>query len=946
MNSLSLLLLLLLLLLPLLSLSKPPPPLNPDLLGLIVFKSSLLDPTSSLSSWTQDSDDPCNWAHIKCHPESRRVVEISLSSLGLSGKLSRSLLNLQSLQKLSLSNNNFTGFLIPDLTQLPNLTHIDLSSNGLIGEIPTKFFSQCESLVDVNLAGNKLYGQVPSSIGSCWNLVSFNVSSNHLSGSLPDGVLSLSSLESFDVSKNFIVGEIPDGIGKMTSLRSVDFSGNLMSGGIPDSMWKLWMLSYLNLGSNSFSGRVPDWIGEMKWLRVLDFSENGFDGSIPDSIGDLKFLQSLNFSGNGLVGNLPESMRDCSSLLEADFSRNHLMGELPSWLFELGLQKIFISGNKFSGKVQFSNSLGQSLLELDLSGNEFSGEIPMEIGGLWKLELLNLSANLFSGGIPSSLGELKSLEVVDLSVNRLNGSIPLEIAGAASLQELRLQKNFLNGGIPSQIGNCSSLTSLILSQNKLTGSIPTSLANLTNLETVDLSFNSLQGSLPKNLSNLPHLLSFNISHNNFSGPIPPSNFFNTIPPSSLSGNPGLCGSAVNISCPGVLPKPIVLNPNSSSQNPNTNSGITSANIRHKKIILSISAIVAIGAAALIVLGIITITILNLHARSHSSSPSAAGLAPPSDYSGSPANTDANSGKLVMFSGDKPEFASGAHTILNKESELGRGGFGTVYKTVLPDGRPVAIKKLTVSSLVKSQAEFEREIKKIGKMRHPNLVSLQGYYWTPSLQLLIYEFVSGESLHKVLHENSAAQSLTWNERFDIIVATAKSLAHLHRHNIIHYNLKSSNVLIDGSGEPKVGDYGLARLLPMLDRYVLSNKIQSALGYMAPEFACGTVKITDKCDVYGFGVLLLEVVTGRRPVEYTEDDVVVLCDTVRGLVEGGRAEDCVDGRIGGKFPVDEVVPVVKLGLICTSQVPSNRPEMGEVVKILEMIRCPGQDELSSG
>ena len=300
----------------------------------------------------------------------------------------------------------------------------------------------------------------------------------------------------------------------------------------------------------------------------------------------------------------------------------------------------------------------------------------------------------------------------------------------------------------------------------------------------------------------------------------------------------------------------------------------------------------------------------------------------------------------MFSGENPDFPSGAHAILNKESELGRGGFGTVYRTVLGDGRPVAIKKLTVSSLVKSKEEFEREIKKLGKMRHPNLVSLQGYYWTQSLQLLIHEFVSDESLHKALHESPAADTVSWYERFDIILSIAKSLAYLHRHNVIHYNLKSNNVLIDGSGEPKVGDYGLARLLPMLDRYVLSSKIQSALGYMAPEFACGTVKITEKCDVYGFGVLVLEVVTGRRPVEYTEDDVVILCDVVRGLAEGGRAEDCVDGRLKGKFPAEEVVPVVKLGLICTSHVPSNRPEMGEVVKILEIIRCPGQDELSSG
>ena len=226
------------------------------------------------------------------------------------------------------------------------------------------------------------------------------------------------------------------------------------------------------------------------------------------------------------------------------------------------------------------------------------------------------------------------------------------------------------------------------------------------------------------------------------------------------------------------------------------------------------------------------------------------------------------------------------------------------------------------------------------------MELEGYYWTTSLQLLIYEYVSGGSLYKHLHEGSGGNFLSWNERFNVILGTAKALAHLHHSNIIHYNIKSTNVLLDSYGEPKVGDFGLARLLPMLDRYVLSSKIQSALGYMAPEFACKTVKITEKCDVYGFGVLVLEIVTGKRPVEYMEDDVVVLCDMVRGALEEGRVEECIDERLQGKFPAEEAIPVMKLGLICTSQVPSNRPDMGEVVNILELIRCPseGQEELA--
>lgn len=479
----------------------------------------------------------------------------------------------------------------------------------------------------------------------------------------------------------------------------------------------------------------------------------------------------------------------------------------------------------------------------------------------------------------------------------------------------------------------------ILYQNNLTGTIPAALANLSNLQHVDLSFNHLSGSLPKELTNLSHLLSFNISHNNLQGELPVGGFFNTISPSSVFGNPSLCGSAVNRSCPSVHQKPIVLNPNSSDS-----SNGSSLNHRHRKIVLSISALIAIGAAAFITLGVVAITLLNIHVRSSMSrSPAMLALSGGEDFSCSPTN-DPNYGKLVMFSGDA-DFVAGAHALLNKDSELGRGGFGVVYRTILRDGRSVAIKKLTVSSLIKSQDEFEREVKKLGMIRHHNLVALEGYYWTPSLQLLIYEYISSGSLYKHLHDGPSMNCLSWRHRFNIILGMAKGLAHLHHMNIIHYNLKSTNILIDDSGEPKVGDFGLARLLPTLDRCVLSSKIQSALGYMAPEFACRTVKITEKCDVYGLGVLVLEVVTGKRPVEYMEDDVVVLCDMVRGALEDGRVEECVDGRLRGNFPADEAIPVIKLGLICASQVPSNRPDMEEVVNILELIQCPteGQEEL---
>ncbi|KAK6118191.1 hypothetical protein DH2020_048092 [Rehmannia glutinosa] len=956
-----------LLLFPLLLVQSLDPAFNDDVLGLIVFKAGLTDPQSRLTSWNEEDDSACNWVGVKCDPNINRVSELILDGFSLSGHIGRSLIRLQYLRVLQLSKNNFSGTINPILSQIPTLQSIDLSENSLSGLIPEELFQQCGSLKSISLAKNNLTGLIPQSLSSCSNLERLNFSSNRLSGQLISGLWSLSSLRSLDLSDNLLEGEIPRGIenlydlkvinlsrnnfvgwlpeniGNCLLLKSIDLGGNYFSGGLPLSMRKLGFCRYLDLNGNLLNGEFPDWIGEMRSLAFLDISGNNFSGRIPSTLSNLQSLKEVNLSNNRFVGNLPESFGDCLSLKVLDVGQNLFSGNLPSWVFKLALETVSLSGNRYSGGINlpdpFSQSY-QSLQVLDLSSNTLTGGVPSAIGNFSRLQALNISWNSLVGPIPKSVGELNTTFVLDMSHNQLNGSIPAEIGLAVSLQELRLESNFLSGAIPIDIGNVSSLTSLDLSRNNLTGPVPIAIASLSNLEILDFSFNNLSGNLPKELTNLTHLVTFNVSFNHLEGELPVGGFFNTIPPSSVIGNPSLCGSVVKQSCPAVHPKPLVLNPNTSGPN----HGPLSPNLRHKRIVLSISSLVAIGAAVFIALGVVTVSILNMHARMSTARSAAAFTFSGGDDFSPSHETEANYGKLVMFSGDA-DFGMGAHGLLNKNCELGRGGFGTVYKTELQGGRSIAIKKLNTTSLVKCQEDFEREVKKLGKIKHQNLVTLEGYYWTPSLQLLINEYIPQGTLHKHLHDRESDSYLTWQQRFKIILGTAKGLAHLHRMNVVHYNMKSTNVLIDFSGEPKVGDFGLARLLPALDRYILSSKIQSALGYMAPEFACQTVKITEKCDVYGFGVLTLEVLTGKRPVEYMEDDVVVLCDMVREALDEGRIEECMDKKLKGNYPMEEAIPVIKLGLICASQVPSNRPDMEEVIRILELIQCPteSQEEL---
>ncbi|KAI3474782.1 hypothetical protein Pfo_030008 [Paulownia fortunei] len=903
---------------PLLLVQSLDPAFNDDVLGLIVFKAGLTDPQSRLTSWNEEDDCACNWVGVKCDQSTNRVSELILDGFSLSGHLGRSLIRLQFLRVLQLSRNNFSGTINPILAQIPSLEVIDLSENSLSGLIPEELFQQCGSLKAISLAKNNLTGLIPESLSSCSNLERLNFSSNRLSGQLLSGLWSLSSLRSLDLSDNLLEAEIPRGIESLNDLKVINLRRNNFVGWLPENIGnclllkKLGMCRYLDVSGNSLTGEFPDWIGEMRSLAFLDLSGNNFSGRIPSTVGNLQSLKEVNLSNNQFVGNLPESFGDCLNLKVLDVGQNLFSGNLPSWVFKLAFERVSLSANRYSGSISFPFPLlqsFQSLQVLDLSSNALTGGIPSAIGNFSRLQALNISRNSLVGSIPASVGELNTTCVLDMSHNQLSGSIPAEI-GRASLC-------------------CFCFLCRLFSRNNLTGPVPVAIASLSNLELLDLSFNNLSGNLPKELTNLSHLVTFNVSFNHLQGELPVGGFFNTIPLSSVIGNPSLCGSIVKHSCPAVHPKPLVLNPNTSV----SNHGPLSPNLRHKRIVLSISSLVAIGAAVFIALGVVTVSILNMHARTSMARSAAAFTFSGGDDFSPSHDTEANYGKLVMFSGDA-DFVTGAQALLNKNCELGRGGFGTVYKTELRGGRSIAIKKLNTTSLVKCQDDFETEVKKLGKIRHQNLVALEGYYWTPSLQLLINEYISGGSLHKHLHDRESGSCLSWQQRFKIILA-----------DVIHYNMKSTNVLIDFSGDPKVGDFGLARLLPALDRYILSSKIQSALGYMAPEFACQTVKITEKCDVYGFGVLTLEVLTGKRPVEYMEDDVVVLCDMVREALDEGRIEECIDKKLQGNYPIEEAIPVVKLGLICASQVPSNRPDMEEVIRILELIQCPteSQEEL---
>ncbi|KAG2726242.1 hypothetical protein I3760_01G102600 [Carya illinoinensis] len=872
--------------------------LNDDVLGLIVFKSDLRDPSSHLSSWNEDDDSPCSWKYIQCNPVSGRVSEISLDGLGLTGRIGRGLEKLRHLKVLSLSRNNFSGSISPQLALTSALVSLNLSRNSLSGRIPVSLVNMSTIRV-LDLSENSFSGAVPDNLfQNCLSLRQLSLAGNMLEGSIPSTLPRCSLLNSLNLSKNRFSGtlDFTSGIWTLKRLRVLDLSKNALSGPVPNGIAAIHYLKEFLLSGNHFSGPLPVDTGLCPHLYRLDFGDNRFTGALPDSLQRLNSLIFFRVSNNMLTGDFPSWIGNMSSLEYLDFSRNSLAGNLPSSMGEL-----------------------KSLKYLSLSHNKLGGNIPMSLVYCTGLSVIHLGGNSFDGRIPESFFDL-GLEEIDFSGNKLMGSIP---RGSSRIYE--------------------SLHKLDMSRNNLTGSIPAEMGLFSNLRYLNLSWNNLKSRIPQELGRLQNLLAVNISYNRLEGRLPVGGIFPNLDQSSLQGNLGICSPVLKGPCKLNVPKPLVLNPNA-FDNPMGDHKQRNRSSKSKEIgrhnFLSVSAIVAISAAILITFGVIVIALLNVSARrrlifvdnaleSLCSSSSRSGSAP--------------TGKLVLFdSRSSPDLIGNPEPLLNKASEIGGGMFGTVYKVPLgTQGRMVAIKKLVTSNIIRYPEDFDREVRVLGKAEHPNLIKLKGYYWAPQTQLLVSEFAPNGSLQSKLHERlPSVPPLSWAERFKILLGTAKGLAHLHhsfRPPIIHYNIKPSNILLDENHNPKISDFGLARLLTELEKHIISNRFQSALGYVAPELACQSLRVNEKCDIYGFGVMILEVVTGKRPVEYGEDNVVILSDHMRFSLEQGNALDCVDPSMS-EYPEDEVLPVLKLALVCTSQIPSSRPSMEEVVHILQLIKTP--------
>ncbi|OVA09082.1 Protein kinase domain [Macleaya cordata] len=530
---------------------------------------------------------------------------------------------------------------------------------------------------------------------------------------------------------------------------------------------------------------------------------------------------------------------------------------------------------------------------------------------------------------------------INLPYMQLGGIISPSIGKLRRLQRLALHQNSLHGFIPTEISHCKELRALYLRANYFQGSIPPELGNLSHLTILDLSSNSLKGPIPSSIGHLKQLRFLNLSTNFFSGVIPSFGVLGTFRKNSFIGNLDLCGPQIQKQCQGSLGFPAVL--------PHADMEFIQKLILVQPLLLAvpkkrfsrylngvlIGAMSTLGLALVLLLCFLWICLLSKKERAVKKYKEV----------NKQVELDAST-KIVTFHGDLPYSSSDIIEkleSLDEEDVLGSGGFGTVYKMVMNDFTTFAVKRIDRCHEGSDQT-FERELEILASVKHINLVNLRGYCRLPSAKLLIYDYLALGSLDHFLHENAQGKRpLNWNARLRIALGSARGLAYLHHDccpRIVHRDIKSSNILLDQNLEPHVSDFGLAQLLVDEDAHI-TTVVAGTFGYLAPEYL-ESGRATEKSDIYSFGVLLLELIAGKRPTDPTFlKRGLNIVGWMNTLVRENQLEDIVD-RGCTDVDLDTVEAILIIAAKCTDANPDDRPSMNHVFQMLVEVTSPCPSE----
>ncbi|KAL9247231.1 hypothetical protein vseg_020684 [Gypsophila vaccaria] len=902
------------------------------------------------------------------------------------------------IQIVDISSNQFNDMIDPMWFELAsNLSSFNASSTGLNGLIPSSICNSCPELRMLDFSNAAFVGNINVGLGNCSKLEVFRAGFNSLSGLLPDDIYGLKSLVELSIPANNISGTIREEMLGLTNLKIINLYSNSFSGTIPRDIGKLTKLEQLQLHINKLSGTIPPSLMNCTNLVKLILRVNALEGNISAlDFSRLVRLQTLDLGNNHLTGNIPESIFLCKSLTAVRVAINNLTGQIsPNVLNLPSLTFLSLSNNSFTnisgaltilsgcknlatltmsknfyneflpGEESFIGPEGfRNLQVFAMGGCSLRGTVPEWLVNLQSLEVFDLSFNEMTGTIPEWLGSYPSFFYLDLTMNRLTGEFPMQLVrlpalisekaanklkrsylelpvfvapNNASNQQynqlailppaIYLKGNLLTGTIPVEIGQLQNLHVLDLSDNGFSGSIPPEFSNLTSLEMLDLSQNNLTGEIPPSLQSLNFLSEFNVSHNNLEGQIPTGGQFGTFGESSYVGNPRLCGQVLQNQPCSTQPIPSTAHSHDKSVN--------------KKLIVGITLGICLGIASILVILVYWIM-------------SKRRILPGGDTdkmdtemnsrSSSFGDTAKDTSLVIFFPSTSTKIKDlsivdilKATNNFNQENIIGCGGFGLVYKATLDDGVKVAVKKLS-GDMCLIEREFKAEMDVLSLAQHENLVSLMGYCVHDGLRLLMYSYMENGSLDYWLHENPDGPSqLDWPLRLKIALGAGKGIAYMHQicdPHIVHRDIKSSNILLDENFEAHIADFGLSRLILPYRTHV-TTELVGTLGYIPPEYGQAWVA-TLRGDIYSFGIVLLELLTGKRPVEVCKPkqsrEIVVW---VKQLMTDGKHEEIFDPVLRGKGYEQEMLQVLDVACKCVNHNPLKRPTINEIVDQLKIL-----------
>ncbi|XP_030527601.1 receptor protein kinase-like protein ZAR1 [Rhodamnia argentea] len=643
-----------------------------------------------------------------------------------------------------------------------------------------------------------------------------------------------------------------------------------------------------------------------------------------------------------------------------------------------------VSGKNLRGYIPSELGTLVFLRRLNLHNNNLYGPIPEPLFNATSLHSIFLYGNNLSGPLPPSICDLPRLQNLDLSNNSLSGALPEGLGSCKQLQRLILADNRFSGQIPAAIWPAmENLVQLDLSSNEFTGSIPPEIGKLKSLSgTLNLSHNHLSGEIPKALGDLPMTVSFDLKSNNLSGEIPQTGSFASQGPTAFLVNPLLCGFPLQKPCknPAQPGSPSTGLNNSQATDSGSRKGLSPGLI----ILISVA-----DAAGVALLGLVVVYIYWKKKDTNSCSctgqtklgggggggggcraaaricifPCLGGSGNREDSEMEDAEkSERSNGEGKGGEGDLVAIDRGFTFELDELLRasayvLGKSGLGIVYKVVLGNGVPVAVRRLGEGGEQRYK-EFVAEVQAIGRVKHPNVVRLRAYYWAPDEKLLISDFISNGNLASALRGKSGqpSSSLSWTTRLRIAKGTARGLAYLHEcspRKFVHGDIKPSNILLDTELQPYISDFGLNRLISITGNNPSSGGFiggalpyfkpqpEKANNYRAPEARVPNSRPTQKWDIYSFGVVLLELLTGKSPeLSPTTSTSIEVPDIVRWVRKGFEEEvplsDMVDPMLLQEVHAKkEVLAAFHVALACTEGDPEVRPRMKTVSENLERI-----------